>query len=97
MKMDRKALCHKLKAAKEAETVPKANVNAYLLEKVLSPTLMGKAPRLNEINYDQFEEEDIEELADYCEQLEITSGKLSRFVGAVAFFDAIPCRTRQFC
>lgn len=97
MKLDRKSLCRKLEAAEKTETVSKANVNDYLLEKVLRPTLQGKAPRLNEIDYDQFEEEEIDELADYCERLEITSGKLSRFVGAVACFDATPCRARQFC
>lgn len=97
MKLHLKDLCRAFRQAEEAETTSAEGVNPYLLEKVLRPTLQGKAPMLKDIDYDQFEDSDISELADYCERLENTSRKLEQFVGAVANIRAVPCRSRRFC
>lgn len=97
MKLHLKDLCCAFGKAEEAETISTEGVNPYLLEQVLWPALRGNAPELKDIDYDQFESEDLSELADYCERLEITSKKLEQFVGAVAGIEAVPCRSRQFC
>ena len=97
MKLDLKELSHAFRKLKESETVPLNEVNPYLLEKILLPTLQGHVPTLKDIDYSQFEDGDITELADYCERLMDESNKLMQFVGAVASIEAVPCRSRQFC
>lgn len=97
MKLHLKELSRAFQRAEASETTPTQGVNSYLLEKVLWPTLQGNPPRLNQIDYDQFTEDDLYEMADYCEHREATSRKLSQFVGAVAAISPIPCRSRQFC
>lgn len=97
MKMNLKELQRAFRKVTEGETVPRDGLNAYLLEQVLRPTMLGRPPRLNEIDYEQFEEDDIGRLAEYYDHLESTSRQLSQFVGAVASIAATPCRARQFC
>lgn len=97
MKLHLKDLSRAFRRAEAAETTPTEGVNFYLLEEVLRPTLQENPPRLKDIDYAQFEEDDLYELAGYYEQLEATSKKLSQFVGAVATLDPVPCRSRQFC
>lgn len=97
MKLRVNTLCRELDKAKEGEDISSAELNTYLLEKVLRPTMEGNPPRLSEIDFEQFEHDDITELADYCERLGVISSKLRQFVGAVAAIPAIPCRSRQFC
>ena len=97
MKLRVNTLCRELDKAKEGEDISSAELNTYLLEKVLRPTMEENPPRLSEIDFEQFEHDDIAELADYCERLGVISSKLGQFVGAVAAIPAIPCRARQFC
>lgn len=97
MKLHMKELSRAFQRTEASETTPTRGINSYLLEKVLRPTLQGNPPRLRSIDYDQFVEDDLYELASYYEQLESTCTKLSQFVGAVAAIEAIPCRARRFC
>ena len=97
MKLNLKELSHAFRKLKEEETVSSNGVNSYLLEKVLLPTLQGNAPMLKDIDYSQFEDDDISDLANYCESLMAESNRLMQFVGAVASIEAVPCCSRQFC
>lgn len=97
MKLNLKNLCREFAEAKEAETTPTDGVNPYLLEEVLRPVLRGNSLTLRAIDYNQFEDDDISDLADYCERLEVTSRKLEQFVGAVTLLKAFSSRSRQFC
>lgn len=97
MKLNLKDLYRAFEQAEEGVTTPIDGVNTYLLEKVLRPTLQGKAPRLQEIDYSKFEDDDISDLADYCERLGRSVVKLEQFTGAVAAIEAIPSHSRQFC
>ncbi len=69
MKLHLKDLCREFGRAKNEETVPSEGVNPYLLENVLWPALHGKAPTLREINYEQFDLEDIGALSDYYDNI----------------------------
>lgn len=97
MKLDRKCLCQEFHRAERSDVISHEGVNTYLLEKVLRPTLMGKPPRLDAIDYDAFETEDIDALADHYRKLEAAAQRLEQFVSAVASTAPIPCKTRRFC
>lgn len=97
MKLHLKDLCREFGKAKDEETVPNNGVNPYLLEKVLRPALQGEAPTLGEIDYEQFDLEDIGELSNYYESMWRTAEKLGQFVSAVTSLAPVPSRERQFC
>ncbi len=96
MKLHLKDLCREFGRAKEEETVSKEGVNPYLLEKVLRPALQGEAPMLGDIDYEQFDLEDIGALCDYYECMWKTAEKLGQFVSAVASLAPVPSRKCQF-
>lgn len=97
MKLHLKDLCREFGRVKSGETVPSEGVNPYLLENVLRPTLQGEAPMLGDIDYEQFDLEDIGALSDYYDNMWKDSEKLGQFVAAVASLAPVPSRERQFC
>lgn len=97
MKLHLKTLCREFHHAEERETVPRGETNPYLLEKVLWPTLQGNAPLLGEIDYDQFDDDDISKLCGYYEKIHDTALKLAQFSSAAMSIEPVPCRSRQFC
>lgn len=97
MKLDLNCLCRKFTAAQEEETGSTRHCNPYLLEQVLRPLMAGKTLRLREIDFSQFDSEDVSTLAGYYEELEMQGQKLSQFVGALASLKPAACKVRQFC
>lgn len=97
MKINSKALCEAFQYAAAEETVPAESVSGYLLEQVLRPTLRGNPPRLRDIDYDAFDEEDIDELIPFYEEMQIVSEELQKFLTAVASVAPVPCHSRHFC
>lgn len=97
MKLHLKDLCREFGRAKDEDTTPSKGVNPYLLENVLRPALQGEAPMLGDIDYEQFDLEDIGILSDYYDRMWMVSQKLEQFVSAVASFPPVPSRERQFC
>lgn len=97
MKLHLKDLYRAFGKAKGEETVPSKGVNPYLLENVLRPVLQGEAPLLGDIDYEQFDLEDIGILSDYYDNMWQAAEKLEQFVGAVASFAPVPSQERRFC
>ncbi|MCI8399287.1 MAG: hypothetical protein HFF90_07790 [Oscillibacter sp.] len=97
MKMDLKVLCKQLAQAKEEEVVSTEMCNPYLMEKVLRPLMRNETVLLKDIDFSQFDSEDIREIADYCESLEMEGQKLMQMVGAVANLEPAACKVRRFC
>ncbi len=97
MKLHLKDLCREFGRAKNEETVPSGGVNPYLLENVLRPALQGEAPMLGDIDYEQFDLEDIGALSDYYDKMYTVAEKLGQFVSAVTSLDPVSSRERQFC
>ena len=97
MKMDLKCLCRQLAKAKEKEAVSTANCNPYLLERVLRPLMWQETVLLKDVDFGQFDAEDIQEVAGYYESLEMEGRKLMQLVGAVANLEPAACKTRRFC
>ena len=97
MKMDLKCLCGQLSKAKEEEAVSTVNCNPYLLERVLRPLMRQERVLLKDVDFGQFDAEDIQEVAGYYESLEMEGRKLMQLVGAVANLEPAACKTRRFC
>lgn len=97
MKMDLKCLCKQLVQTKEEEAVSTANCNPYLLERVLRPLMRQERVLLKDVDFGQFDAEDIQEMAGYYESLEMEGWKLMQLVGAVANLEPAACKTRRFC
>lgn len=97
MKLRLKDLCREFGRAKEEESVPSEGINPYLLEKVLRPALQGNAPKLGDIDYEQFDVEDIGALSNYYDNVEKVAEKLGQFVSAAASLPPVPSRERLFC
>ena len=97
MKMDLKCLCGQLSKAKEEEAVSTANCNPYLLERVLRPLMLQETVLLKDVDFGQFDAEDIQEIRGYYESLEMQGRKLMELVGVMANMEPVACKTRRFC
>lgn len=97
MKLDVKGLCKRLAQAKEEETVSSENCNGYLLDKVLRPLMREETVLLKDVDFSQFEEEDIRQIVGYYESLEVQGQKLAQFVGAITNLQPVACKARRFC
>ena len=97
MKMDLKCLCGQLSKAKEEEAVSTANCNPYLLERVLRPLMLQETVLLKDVDFGQFDAEDIQEIRGYYESLEMQGRELMEFVGVMANMEPVACKARRFC
>lgn len=97
MKMDLKNLCGLLASAGEEESVSSRDCNPYLLEEVLRPLMRDETVLLKDIDFSQFDAEDIHTLNGYYQSLEMQGRKLMGLVGTVAAIEPAACKARQFC
>ena len=97
MKLDLKILCGLLAGAGEEETVSTRNCNPYLLETVLQPLMREETVLLKDIDFSQFDADDIRTLVGYYDSLERQGRKLEQLVGAIANIEPIACKARRFC
>lgn len=97
MKMDLKNLCGRLASADEEESVSSKDCNPYLLEKVLRPLMRDETVLLKDIDFSQFDAEDIHTLNGYYQSLEMQGQRLMGLVGTVAAIEPAARKVRQFC
>lgn len=97
MKMDLKTLCGLLARTSEEESVSSKDCNPYLLEKVLRPLIRDETVLVKDIDFGQFDADDIPTLVGYYESLEMQGRKLMELAGAVAAIEPVACKTRRFC
>ena len=97
MKMDLKGLCSLLAKANEEESVSTEDGNAYLLHQVLRPLMREETVLLKDIDFSQFDYEDIHWLSSYYHSLEMQGRKLMQMVGAVSNMEPVACKARRFC
>lgn len=97
MKMDLENLCRLLVSADEEESVSSEDCNLYLLEKVLSPLMRDETVLLKDIDFSQFDAEDIHTLDGYYQSLEMQGQKLMGLAGTVAAIEPAACKVRRFC
>ena len=97
MKMDLNGFCTRLTQAKEEETVSTKGVDEYLLNMVLRPLMRNETLLLKDIDFSQFDSDDVHRLTSYYESLEMQGRKLMQVVGSVANMEPAACKARQFC
>ena len=96
MKLDLRKFCLLLSQAGE-QTEPDVDVNPYLLDHVLMPTLNGDIVRIGDIDFSRFDEEDIESLAEYYDCLCRTQRNAARLREKVGEIPPTACKARAFC
>ena len=96
MKLDLKKFGLLLSQAKEP---PKADegVNRYLLDHVLTPALNGLCVRIGDIDFSQFDEEDIEILAGYYDSMDDAKRDAARLESQITGILPIARKIRAFC
>ena len=62
MKLDLKLLAVHLSRLEQEDRIPRDRVNSYLLDKILIPCMNGECIQLQDINFDAFELEEVEDL-----------------------------------
>lgn len=97
MTLDLKLLATRFSQAKDEPPVPTEGVNPYLLENILLPCMNGDTILLRDIDYDAFDVEDIETLAEYHDELAHAGYKLGQLTNTVKNLRPEPKKARMFC
>lgn len=96
MKLDLKKFCLLLPQA-AGQTKPNVDVNSYLLDHVLMPALNRDGVRIGDIDFSRFDEEDIENMAEYYDCLcEIQRGA-ARLRAKMREIPPTAGKVRAFC
>lgn len=77
--------------------VSAGNVNPYLLEHVICALQKGKKVRYGDLDYDQFEDQDLRLACQYCEDLESVERHLSNLSERIKGAEACAVKQRVFC
>lgn len=96
MKLDLKKFCSLLSQTKEQPRIDE-NVNRYLLDHVLTPALNGVAVLIGDIDFSQFDEEDIEILAGHYDSLDDAKRDAARLEAQITSIPPIARKVRAFC
>lgn len=97
MKLDLKLLSMRFSQMKNEPPVSTGGVNPYLLEKILLPCMNGDTILLRDIDYDAFDVEDIEMLAEYHDELANACYRLGQLTNTVQNLPPEPQKARMFC
>ena len=96
MNLDLKKFCLLLSQA-GGQIKPDVDVNPYLLDHVLTPTLNGDNVRVGDIDFSRFDEQEIEELAEYYDCLCETHRDIARLRTKVSEIPPAAGKVRAFC
>lgn len=77
--------------------MPKGNTNPYLIETIIKPLLAGKSVKYGDIDFSEFELDELRTAAGYCDDISRTSEKLKSLVANISGAEAAACKTRLFC
>lgn len=97
MDLNLKRLSGRLSTAQSEDTVPKGNTNPYLITAIIEPMLAGKGVKFGDIDFSEFELDELRTAAGYCDEISRTSAKLEKLVANLSISKAAACKTRAFC
>lgn len=95
-KIDLSAMDHILRDLPEEEMVSTKELNPYLMESVIQPILRGESIRYRDLDYDQFDEMDLQHGYTYCEALDSLTYQLLHLAESIYELDACPITRRTF-
>ena len=79
------------------ETVDSTEVHPYLLNEILRPILAGTSVCYGDIDYSQFDADDLPVISDYCDMRERVMYKLQEYVNGLVKARASACMGKAFC
>ena len=97
MEVNMKRLSERLSTAQSEDTVPRGNTNPYLITTIIEPLLAGKSVKYGDIDFSEFELDELRTAAGYCDEISRTSDKLKSLVANISRSEAAACKTRAFC
>lgn len=97
MKLNLELLSMRFSQKETEQIVPTDGINTYLLEKVLLPAMNDGTIYLGDIDFDAFDAEDIEAVAEYHDRLTGAVQLTFQFVMAVDSTPSQASRDRMFC
>ncbi len=97
MKLDLKLLSIRFFQAQEGPPVPTEGVSPYLLEHVLKPYIRNETVRYGDLDYDAFEDDELQRFSEYCGELYNAAYKLDQFSDTMSKTRPEPCKRRVFC
>lgn len=97
MNINISTLMGNLAQAAPEKPIPSDDVNPYLLNVLLRRLLRGENVTYGEVDFSQFEADDLRTLAGYCERRGAQSRRLVEFVKNVDKAEAFHVKTRAFC
>ena len=97
MNIDLKKLEGNLWRAAPEKTVPDDKVSPYLLNVLLRRLQAGEDVTYGEIDFSQFEADDLRVVSYYCQEREGLSQHLYMLVANIDKAKALSCKARAFC
>ena len=97
MLVDLRAFQKALSGLPEEETVDSSEVHPYLLNEIFRPILTGKSVCYGDIDFSEFDADDLSVISDYCDRRESMMHKLWEYVNELSKAVASACTGRAFC
>ena len=97
MKLDLELLFTNLSRTEEDTGVSRDGVNDYLIDKILSPCMNGETIRLCDIDFNAFDAEDVDTLAEFHDKLERQAEAAARLAESIGAIRPVPTGFRSFC
>ena len=97
MDIDLKKLERNLWQAKHEKTVPDEHLNPYLQNVLLRRLMAGEDVTYGEIDFSQFEADDLRVLEGYIKRWDNMTSKLSGLIERVDRAEPFRCAARSFC
>ena len=96
MLLDLQVLQASLNELPSEETVDSSEVNPYLLNEVLRPLLSGKVLHYGDIDFSEFDADDLRVISDYCDKRDHAMCGLQKIVTGLVEARASACKSRAF-
>ena len=96
MNIDLKRLQHSLKEAAPEDSVSHEDVNPYLFA-LVQRLLAGEDMTYGEIDFSQFEADDLRVVSYYCQMRDSFADRLRGLVREIDKAQALSCKARSFC
>lgn len=86
-----------LQSLPSEEIVSAESVSPYLLSHVIRPVQQGQVIRYRDLDFDQFDDLDLEHASDYCSRISDMQYKLGHLSNVIGQTSACAIRRRSFC
>ena len=97
MNVDLRVFCEKLGKAENEAVNDSSNVSKYLMEHLYIPFMEGRHIRLDSLDYEAFEESDLEDFGVYLSDIQRVQTSVSGITEHLRQAKPDACLLKQFC